>query len=648
MARRITLLTLLMTILLVGVSGAQTITLHNLSDQFSVLEQDGIPVGTSVERINITETGYQSTSELTLYTMALGEVSVFTMTSEVLFDHSGVITRAKRVMADSAVETQNELACTISYGELNTQLMINGELQDTSAVLQPNERLYTLESFLTKVSQTQGLNVGDIHQFKTLDNLDFTVQEAEVIIEEQGTYQYLDEDILVYQIHVTMGDEIMTGLIDENINTYYQTSLMSPGLVVKRVSADQLPVMNPMQMDRLIKPANVDIYHPHRSFHSMIRLYSKTSVDQLQLKDNRQFISEYNIGDGVEQVLLEINSDRTYYPGKYRLPIVAPNLSEFLGADSFVNPFAPEVQALATKILGNQRDAWLAVKSILNWITYNIEFIPSAIQFPVAQTLEIRAGSQNEFVNLFASLTRSVGIPTRFAVGYQYNNNGWIPYIWNEVWLGEWIAVDTGNNLATPGALLVKLADAPTLAKIHRRLTAIIDDVELEIVLVESRTRVAKNNVKLETGFKGQTYTNAPFGLQVSLPPQWQYLEQGINTAAFFGPEGYASVIVQSTDLPQVVTNETLMNKVITTLAQEFQDAEFYPPEQLVTTIIGGKEALTATVGVEPGGMLVYLQVWTIVDEDIAYLITYSVPVILYGYTQGEIEFILDNIQFHF
>ena len=47
---------------------------------------------------------------------------------------------------------------------------------------------------------------------------------------------------------------------------------------------------------------------------------------------------------------------------------------------------------------------------------------------------------------LFAALTRSVGVPTRIVAGLLYTKGRFYYHAWNEVYVGEWVAVDSLLN----------------------------------------------------------------------------------------------------------------------------------------------------------------------------------------------------------
>ena len=63
--------------------------------------------------------------------------------------------------------------------------------------------------------------------------------------------------------------------------------------------------------------------------------------------------------------------------------------------------------------------------------------VPSAVQ-----VLESGRGDCNEHTVLFVAMARSLGLPTRTAVGLVYVDGAFFYHAWPEVWLDEWVAVD--------------------------------------------------------------------------------------------------------------------------------------------------------------------------------------------------------------
>lgn len=198
------------------------------------------------------------------------------------------------------------------------------------------------------------------------------------------------------------------------------------------------------------RKSNITFNDPQRSINSQI-LLAGVSFDHYDLIDNRQQVVHYYAeAEEQEQVVLDIAIDTTNYTGKLGLPLAEPEqkkLRRFLGADQLIDPNSAEIQALIASITAASADAWITAAEIMKLVSsYQGDMIHRAL--------------------LFAALTRAAGIPTRFAVGIRYFDtpSRWIGWIWNEIWLGRWVAVDPACQQMAPDALLIKLLSAPSLA----------------------------------------------------------------------------------------------------------------------------------------------------------------------------------------
>ena len=126
-----------------------------------------------------------------------------------------------------------------------------------------------------------------------------------------------------------------------------------------------------------------------------------------------------------------------------------------------------------------------------------------------AQILADPSGDCNEYAILFAALARAAGIPTKVAEGYRYQDGYWAGHMWNEVWVGEWIAVDPSHRQTAPDALVVKLLDDSSVANIQVRHLGIFPYAELTIKQVDIFSKRASGI--LTSGVSGNTYTTADF-----------------------------------------------------------------------------------------------------------------------------------------
>jgi len=195
------------------------------------------------------------------------------------------------------------------------------------------------------------------------------------------------------------------------------------------------------------RPANIAFADPKRSIHSQILLVG-TDFDHFDLNDNRQQVVEY-CADELEHVLLDIAKDTTNYLGRLELPLTEEERQLFR---DYLTPSPLEIGVFVKAITAGSSDGWIAAAKLM-------------------QLVKDYPGDQTTRPVFFAALARAAGIPTRFAVGFRYfpEPNRWVGWIWNEIWIQEWVAVDPASQQMAPDALLVKLMSTSSLTDLQLR-----------------------------------------------------------------------------------------------------------------------------------------------------------------------------------
>lgn len=127
-------------------------------------------------------------------------------------------------------------------------------------------------------------------------------------------------------------------------------------------------------------------------------------------------------------------------PQGYSIP---SDVSEYLKPTSQIQSNDPKIRELAAQITKDCRDDFEKIAKLAIWIDKNIQYDKS-IDTPkdALWVLDNKRGVCNEFAILFAALSRSLGIPTRFVSGNAYGNRTWEGHAWAEVYLGKWVPVD--------------------------------------------------------------------------------------------------------------------------------------------------------------------------------------------------------------
>jgi hypothetical protein len=113
----------------------------------------------------------------------------------------------------------------------------------------------------------------------------------------------------------------------------------------------------------------------------------------------------------------------------------------------------PEIREMATEIVGDETNPYLAARKIYDYIVNNVTYclMPHAVLWPrtpLTESMYVHThqegdcGAQSSY---FTALCRSLGIPARSTGGYQLMFGAFGPHFWAEFYLPNygWIPVDT-------------------------------------------------------------------------------------------------------------------------------------------------------------------------------------------------------------
>jgi len=145
---------------------------------------------------------------------------------------------------------------------------------------------------------------------------------------------------------------------------------------------------------------------------------------------------------------LRIEQDDLAAIRSFVLPAELGRFAAELRATPFLQSDDPRVRETSRTILDGEHDAERAARKLLSWVHANLAKVPTISVPNARQVLEERRGDCNEHAVLYAALARAAGLPARMLAGIVYmpgdgvGPGGFYYHAWNEVWLGQWIAVD--------------------------------------------------------------------------------------------------------------------------------------------------------------------------------------------------------------
>lgn len=162
------------------------------------------------------------------------------------------------------------------------------------------------------------------------------------------------------------------------------------------------------------------------------------------------------------------------------------DLSPFLAADAFVQSDHETIRQQARDILGGQEDPSQQARLLHDWVFARLDkeavlSIPSALE-----VLEKRRGDCNEHTVLFTALARSVGLPTKIAIGLVWSDElaGFYYHAWPEVWVdGRWRPMDPTLDQLQADATHLKLLEGGIES--WPRLIPYLGRLEIEVLDVQ-------------------------------------------------------------------------------------------------------------------------------------------------------------------
>lgn len=622
MLKRTLKIALALAVLLLAISGVAFAGETTIRDTWLVLEQGDKPVGFGYDKL------YRSDDGLLHY------VTELTMQIEFLGSGPRKMTQYLEMVADSRYLAKS-FRMVVDVGGSRTQVLGTFEGTDVSVVLitpdgkehksfwREEKPLYFSSSFADYILETQGLKVGAeytarVWDFATLAPLDFTMR-----VEEETTYEYNGKTVPVFLV-VGKDNREVKSLIDAQGETYWGYD-PTQNLTVRKVEKDQIPELQSASLDALVVPGNVQVAHPFRSTSSRIRVtWKDVPFEDFRWEDNRQKLVSHVQAEGRQEAIVEINRDDRDFTGRVTLPVAGSEFEAYLGDGRFITASLPEIQALAREIAGGETDAWAVTKKLVDWVFNYIQpqMIPETLT--AQQILEKKTGKCVEYAVLFASVARAAGLPTRLALGERYQDGIWVGHMWNEVWLGEWVAVDPSHNQVAPDALLLKFVDSPDVMGTQKVRYGLIGQLGITIEDVQVPSDESAGSAGLKTGIEGQTYTNVDFACRITAPEGWELIETS--------EQGLPMLVMQPPGAPEAQAVLLMFGAPAGTKPEQIMAARIpalkgaLPGFKLIGQEMSSIGDLAAAVGTWTfsQGIDVRQQNWIVMNGDLGYLFVFT------------------------
>lgn len=281
----------------------------------------------------------------------------------------------------------------------------------------------------------------------------------------------------------------------------------------------------------LMLPIGTELPAPHRLTELTIRLtWRDIPFQQFQLTDARQqLVGTSRSGRSYEAVV------KIARPGAAGAAAPDPTSDEEFAAclaeTMFVKPRDPAIRATAERIVAGKDTALEAAAALAEWVFKNVKPALIAETLTGPEVLRCRQGKCADYTTLYASLARAVGIPTRIALGVRMSGGHWGGHLWNEVYVGRWIPVDTTVNEVYVGRWIPVDATVNEVGESFSLLKFVHSDRvlgtlkvrfgltdSLDIAIEGFQARPAALAGKHTTGVAGRVYTNVDYRCRLTAP----------------------------------------------------------------------------------------------------------------------------------
>ncbi len=143
----------------------------------------------------------------------------------------------------------------------------------------------------------------------------------------------------------------------------------------------------------------------------------------------------------------------------YALPNGDPALALYLAPENLIQSGDKEIISKSREILEGEKDSLKAAIKLNTWVFTHLKKTGTAGIPNARDVLKTGSGDCNEHSALFAALARAAGIPTKTVSGTIYLDGRFYYHAWNEVFVGEWVAVDPTFGQVPADATHIKLVE---------------------------------------------------------------------------------------------------------------------------------------------------------------------------------------------
>lgn len=322
---------------------------------------------------------------------------------------------------------------------------------------------------------TQNLEPGKEHLFLTFDPSTLSQQVTTIIVEGREQISIGDKTEPAIKIRQRFKGLSIISWVDGKGKTLKEES--PGGLALVREKAEEakiLPATRSLPLDLIVQssvPVETPINDPRQKNFLVLKLSGFDPANFGLNSGRQQFAKD----------ILEIKREELSQIRSYRIPNQQARFTSYLHSTPFLQSDHPQIRALVQRVLGGETDALKAANRIKEWVYNGLAKQPTVSIPNALQVLQTKKGDCNEHTVLFNAMARAAGIPAKTVVGLVYLRGAFYYHAWSEVWLGEWVSLDSVLNQFPADVTHIKFLEG----EIDRQIDILQLIGRLKIELVE-------------------------------------------------------------------------------------------------------------------------------------------------------------------
>ena len=308
---------------------------------------------------------------------------------------------------------------------------------------------------LSRLLANERLVPGTRHQWSVLDPA--TLQSATVTIQvgDRAIVRANDTVVPAFRVDMDFRGLKTTSWVTDTGEVVREESPL--GLMTVRESSERaqgLAVPGNIQADLLQAAAVVPI--------TSERIDESRDVRRITLRLDGAELPPGNldgVGQRVEGNVFELTDARLLKPGP-----VDPDARLYLSPEPFLESDDPMIRAEADQAVRGGTSDRDRAERLTRYVNGLLDKKPTVSLPSAREVLRTKVGDCNEHTALFVAMARSVGIPSRIAVGLVFMHGAFYYHAWPEVYLTEgegrglWLPVDPTLNQFPADATHLRLA----------------------------------------------------------------------------------------------------------------------------------------------------------------------------------------------